>query len=75
MGRYDIGWDGIFWKETVGLSASSMQIIGDIDWALEALEIIDHAHDAAVEGLTYWPEDVLVKWSVEAVSEAKSRHH
>ena len=23
----------------------------------------------------FWPEDVLAQWSVEVVSEAKSRHH
>ena len=47
-----------------------MYIIEVVDRALEALEIV-----AALEGLEYLSEDVFVEWSVEAMSEAKTRHH
>ena len=42
-------------KETVDPIASSARIIEDVDWALEALEIVYSAHGAAIEVLTYWP--------------------
>ena len=58
-------WDGM----------GSMWIIEDVGWDLEALEIVYCTHVMAVEGMADWPEDVLAQWYVEALYEAKMRHH
>ena len=65
----------LLWKKYGRWSPSSTIIIEDVDRVLEALEIIYRTHGAAVEGLADLPEGVIVQWSVEAVSEAKTRHH
>ena len=54
---------------------SSTQIIKYVDQALEALETVYSVHGAAVEGLEDWPEDVLLQWSVEVVSDVKAQNN